>query len=114
MNGFVRNAHTEKLQQYSIEESRVVDGSPVVSYSKIWQSADGSVTHGLWEMSAGTIRDFRADESFIVISGRATIEFQNREEVQELTQGSLCVLRKTDPATITVHDTLRKLFAHHS
>ncbi|MGO2859509.1 MAG: cupin domain-containing protein [Brevibacterium sp.] len=35
----------------------------------------GGVDYGLWEMSAGAMRDVEGDEVFLVISGRGRIEF---------------------------------------
>lgn len=114
MNGFVQHALDQNVTPYTIDNpDRVVAGTPTVSANRFWASADGDVVHGIWEMTEGTINGFDRDETFVVVSGSATLEFTNRNEVAELTPGSVCVLHKGDPVSITVHSTLRKVYALH-
>ena len=44
-------------------------------YAELDVSADGTRELGVWEMTAGAMRDVEADEVFLVIAGRATVEF---------------------------------------
>lgn len=114
MNGFVKQTKDQELTPYSLDNpDRVVAGTPSVATSRFWTSADGSVVHGVWEMTVGTIDGFDRDETFVVIDGRATVTFTNRNESAELVPGSICVMHRGDPVRITVHSTLRKVFATH-
>ena len=50
----------------------------------------GGADFGLWEMSAGAMRDIEGDEVFLVISGNGRIEFDEpRRDPIELVPGSL-------------------------
>ncbi|OZE24539.1 hypothetical protein CH262_13850 [Rhodococcus sp. 05-2255-1e] len=114
MNGFVEQTIDQKLTKYSVDNAdRIKAGTPTVAANRFWTSPDGSVVHGVWEMTEGTIDGFDRDETFVVIAGRATITFTNRNTTHELVPGSICVMHRGDPASITVHETLRKVFVVH-
>lgn len=50
----------------------------------------GGADFGLWEMSAGAMRDIEGDEVFLVVSGTGRIEFDEpRRDPIELVPGSL-------------------------
>lgn len=50
----------------------------------------GGVDYGLWEMSAGVMRDVEGDAVFLVVSGRGRVEFDEpARSAVELHPGSL-------------------------
>ncbi|GGC36834.1 hypothetical protein GCM10010974_19010 [Brevibacterium sediminis] len=72
----------------------------------------GGAEYGLWEMSAGAMRDIEGDEVFLVISGTGRIEFDEplRDPI-ELAPGSLVRLDDGMKARWYIDGTpLRKLF----
>lgn len=68
--------------------------------------------YGLWEMSAGTMRDVEGDEVFLVISGTGRIEFDEPSRTDiELAPGSLVRLEEGMKTRWYTDDApLRKLF----
>lgn len=88
----------------------VVTGDPVVSLLELEVSADGRVERGVWQITPGVVRDVEADELFVVISGRATIEFEDGSPALEVGPGDAAVLPEGARTTWTVHETLRKVY----
>ncbi|WP_436326863.1 cupin domain-containing protein [Brevibacterium sp. FAM 27836] len=72
----------------------------------------GGADFGLWEMSAGAMRDVEGDEVFLVISGTGRIEFDEpRREPIHLAPGSLVRLDEGMTTRWYVDEApLRKLF----
>lgn len=72
----------------------------------------GGVDYGLWEMSAGAMRDVEGDEVFLVISGRGRIEFDEpARSPMELRPGSLVRLEEGMKTRWYIDEgPLRKLF----
>jgi uncharacterized cupin superfamily protein len=67
------------------------------------------VERGVWEHTPGVSRDVEADELFVVLSGRATVEF-DEGGVLELGPGDVGVVPAGAHTTWHVHETLRKVF----
>ena len=84
-------------------------GSPEVSELVLDESPDGRVVRGVWQITPGVVEDVEADEVFVVIAGRATVEIEGGPTL-ELEPGVVGVLRAGDRATWTIHETLRKVF----
>jgi uncharacterized protein len=106
---FVVPAGELTLEPWPLEPTQVVAGSPQVSGAVFHESADGRIVRGVWEHTAGTSRDVEADELFVVLSGRATIEIEGGP-VLDVGPGDSGVLRSGDRTVWTVHETLRKVF----
>ncbi|NYI45716.1 hypothetical protein BJ993_002796 [Nocardioides aromaticivorans] len=85
----------------------VLDGSPTAAVAEL--GTVGGAEVGIWEMTPGTARDVEADELFVVVSGHATVTFDD-DEVVELRAGSVVRLAAGDRTTWVVHDTLRKVY----
>jgi len=64
---------------------------------------------GVWEHSVGTSTDTEADEVFVVLSGSASIAFDDGT-VLDVRPGSAVRLHAGDKTVWTVHETLRKLY----
>jgi uncharacterized cupin superfamily protein len=75
----------------------------------LWESADGKQVRGIWQITPGVVTDTEANELFVVVSGRATIEVEGGDVI-EVGPGDAAVLREGDRTTWTVHETLRKAY----
>ena len=73
------------------------------------ESADGRIVRGIWQMTPGVVTDTEADEIFVVLAGRATVEFADGT-VMEVGPGDVAVLTEGAKTTWTVHETLRKVY----
>ncbi|MGW7002192.1 cupin domain-containing protein [Streptomyces sp. NPDC054933] len=102
-------ADTE-LSPEPLDASQIVSGTPEVTGAVLWESPDGTRAHGIWQITPGVVTDTEADEMFVVVSGRATIEVADGP-VFEVGPGDVCVLREGDRTTWTVHETLRKAYS---
>ncbi|WP_116244247.1 cupin domain-containing protein [Nocardiopsis sp. FIRDI 009] len=97
------------LEPEPLDPEQIVSGDPVVTGRVLWESADGTQIRGLWQITPGVVTDTEADELFVVVSGRATIEVDGGPTL-EVGPGDACVLREGDRTTWTVHETLRKTY----
>lgn len=86
----------------------VLEGDPTARYSTVTELGNG-VEAGVWEMTAGCVRDVESDEIFVVLSGDATLRFDDGETF-DLRPGVLVKLRAGDHTEWRVRDTLRKLY----
>ncbi|MEU6209732.1 cupin domain-containing protein [Streptomyces sp. NPDC047023] len=98
-----------ELEPEDLDPAQIVSGAPVVTGGVLWESADGTQVRGIWQITPGVVTDVEADELFVVVSGRATVEVEGGATL-ELGPGSACVLREGDRTTWTVHETLRKAY----
>ncbi len=98
-----------ELEAEDLDPGQIVSGGPVVTGKVLWESADGKQIRGIWQITPGVVTDVEANELFVVVSGRATIEVEGGA-VLEVGPGSACVLREGDRTTWTVHETLRKAY----
>ena len=85
----------------------VVDGAPEAGSRAL--AAVSGVEVGVWEMSPGTATDVEVDEVFVVLSGSATVTFEDGEHV-ELVPGTVVRLRAGEHTTWVVRETLRKIY----
>ncbi|MDX6739163.1 cupin domain-containing protein [Actinocorallia sp. A-T 12471] len=69
----------------------------------------GGVDRGIWEIGPGVATDVEADEMFVVIEGRATIEIEGGPTL-EVGPGDVCVFDKGARTTWHVHERLRKVY----
>ncbi|HSU02966.1 MAG TPA: cupin domain-containing protein [Nocardioides sp.] len=90
-----------------LDPATVVDGSPEAGSRAL--AAVAGVEVGVWEMSPGTATDVEVDEVFVVLSGSATVSFDDGEQVA-LGPGSVVRLRSGERTTWVVHETLRKIY----
>ena len=85
----------------------VIDGAPETGSRAL--AAVAGVEVGVWEMSPGTATDVEVDEVFVVLSGSATVTFEDGEAV-DLAPGSVVRLRAGEQTTWVVRETLRKIY----
>lgn len=107
----VSSPSSVQLDEEPLDPESIVAGSPetfdgVISSSQL---ADGSsLATGVWRCTPGTVTDVEVDETFIVLSGRASIEHAGR--AHEVGPGDVCVLRAGAETKWTVHETLTKVY----
>ncbi|MFB7163774.1 cupin domain-containing protein [Streptomyces sp. NPDC058320] len=97
------------LEPDPLDPEQIVSGDPVVTGKVLWESADGKQLRGIWQITPGVVTDTEANELFVVVSGRATVEVQGGQTL-EVGPGDAAVLREGDRTTWTVHETLRKAY----
>jgi uncharacterized protein len=98
-----------ELEPDPIDPATVVAGSPQTFNRVVWESEDGAVIRGVWQMTPGTATDTEANEMFVVIEGRATIAVEGGATF-EVGPGDMGVLAEGARSTWTVHETLRKAY----
>jgi uncharacterized protein len=98
-----------QLDADELDADQILDGSPQVRSLVLDTSADGRVERGVWEITPGVVTDVEADELFVVLAGRATIEVQQGPTL-EVGPGDVVVLRAGWSTRWTVHETLRKVY----
>ncbi|MEU9096248.1 cupin domain-containing protein [Streptomyces sp. NPDC048361] len=98
-----------ELEPEPLDPAQIVSGAPEVTGKVLWESPDGKQVRGIWQITPGVVTDTEADELFVVVSGRATVEVTGGATLQ-LGPGDVCVLREGDRTTWTVHETLRKAY----
>lgn len=106
---FALHAADAELEPAPLPDEQILAGSPEVSYKELWRSPDGTVSSGLWQHTPGVSTDVEADEVFVVISGSATIAFEDGRTV-DAGPGDVVELRAGDRTVWTVHETLRKVY----
>ena len=106
---FAVSAADLRLDPSPLDPAQIVSGTPETADLVLWESADGRVTRGVWEITPGVVTDVELDEVFVVLSGRATIEIEGAQTV-EATPGDVVILGEGARTTWTVHETLRKVY----
>jgi GrpB-like predicted nucleotidyltransferase (UPF0157 family)/uncharacterized cupin superfamily protein len=97
------------LEPDALDPSQVVAGSPEVRSLVLHTSPDGRVERGVWEITPGVVTDVEADELFVVVTGRATIEVDEGPTL-EVGPGDAVVLEEGWRTRWTIHETLRKVY----
>ncbi|MFC9918505.1 cupin domain-containing protein [Agromyces binzhouensis] len=111
--GAMTDAAALPLAHEPVPADQVVAGAPETGYAPLDEPADGGRAGelGVWEMTPGTMRDVEVAEVFLVIAGRATVEFvEPALPAIELRPGSIVRLDAGMSTVWTVTETLRKLF----
>jgi uncharacterized cupin superfamily protein len=110
MTSFVLSVTGLDLDDDPLDPAAIVSGAPEASSCELSVSADGSVRRGVWQITPGVVTDVEADEMFVVVGGRATIELLDRGEVLDVGPGDVCVLVEGERTRWTIHETLRKVY----
>ena len=93
-----------------LEDLRL-EGEPSTGFIDV--AVVGDTTVGIWEMTAGSMRDIEADEVFVVVAGRASVELVEGGRTTrtiELVPGTLCRLDAGMHTRWRVTETLRKVY----
>ncbi|MCG7593655.1 cupin domain-containing protein [Mycobacterium sp. PSTR-4-N] len=106
-NGALRAAHVPvELTDVSADQS--VAGQPQTGSVEL--GTLGGVEVGIWEMTEGVMTDVESDEIFVVLSGRATVEFADGAAPLTLVAGDVVRLAEGTRTTWTVTERLRKVY----
>lgn len=101
------DALTEPLALQPVPAEQIVAGRPMTGYRRL-----GSVDErelGLWQMTPGACRDTEEDEIFVVVAGRARVDFADGRPSLELAPGVVASLAEGDETVWIVAETLRKV-----
>ena len=103
--GIVTDAASLELDLEPLPTDQVVEGAPATGYAELTE------TIGVWEHTPGTSTDVESDEVFVVLSGSATVSFDDPAlEPIELRAGSVARLTAGMRTVWTVRETLRKVY----
>lgn len=95
-----------------VADGLLLEGDPRTGFADV--AVVGGATVGIWEMTAGSMRDIETDEVFVVVAGEATVELIGEDgEVArtiELRAGSLCRLETGMLTRWHVPEALRKVY----
>ena len=100
-------AREATLEPEPLDADQIVAGDPRTSVFVLGRTAQGEES-GVWRCTPGTFSDVEADETFVVIEGRATITFDGGRV--DVGPGDVCELVAGTETTWTVHETLLKGF----
>ena len=107
--GAVSDAGELTIVHELLPADEVIDGAPTAGIHEL--GTFSGVDLGVWEMSPGVATDIEADEVFIVLSGRARIDFTEPAlPPVEVGPGSIVRLTQGMRTTWTVTETLRKVY----
>lgn len=108
-SGVVFAALEAEIPHEAVDGDELVSGSPTIGYLDIGTTVDNAEV-GVWEITPGIVRDVEEEEIFVVLKGRATIEFADGRPAIDVTAGSVVRLDAGMGTTWTVHETLRKIY----
>jgi uncharacterized cupin superfamily protein len=101
----VTDAASLALDLEPLPADQVVEGTPATGHAELTE------TIGVWEHTPGTSTDVETDEVFVVLSGSATVSFDDLAlEPIELRAGSVVRLTAGMRTVWTVTETLRKVY----
>ena len=96
------------LDDDPLEPGQVLDGDPRTSAFVLAQGLDGTEC-GVWRCTPGRFRDTETQEAFVVLEGKATIEWEGGSI--EVGAGDLCTFAAGTETIWTVEETLLKGYA---
>ena len=93
------------LEDEPLDRGQVLGGDPRTSSFVLAETPDGFEC-GVWRCTPGRFRDTESNESFVVLEGKATIEWAGGSI--EVGAGDLCFLAAGTETVWTVHETVLK------
>jgi uncharacterized protein len=104
----VISAPSLDLDRQPVPADQSVSGTPRTGTLAFGEFGGAEV--GVWEMTPGVMRDVEAEEIFVVLSGAATVEFDDGTTALRLGPGDVVRLAEGSQTTWTVTETLRKVY----
>lgn len=97
------------LAHAPLPAGQVIEGAPTTASVEL--GALGEVSYGLWEITPGVSTDVEAEEAFVVLTGRGTLEFVEPAGASiDLVPGAIVRLTAGAHTRWTITETLRKLY----
>lgn len=103
------DARTATLEPDDLPAAKVRSGSPSTASRELAADPSVGLSIGIWEHTAGESVDVEADEVFVVLSGRATLTYEDGTAV-DIRPGSVVATPAGGATTWTVHEELRKVY----
>ncbi|WP_313546487.1 cupin domain-containing protein [Leifsonia aquatica] len=107
-NSRVIDVAAAELAHEALPPHQVTEGAPTTGLQELGQLGDAH--YGIWEITPGVSTDVESDEVFVVLSGRARIDFSDDGSSIDVGPGDLVRLRADDKTVWTVSETLRKVY----
>jgi uncharacterized cupin superfamily protein len=104
----VVHAATLWLEHEAVPADQSGGGDPHTGIAELGKF--GGLGVGVWEMTPGVMRDVEDDELFVVLSGAATVQFDDGTPMLTLGAGDVVRLAKGAKTVWTVTETLRKVY----
>lgn len=104
----VVHAASQWLERQPVPAEQCLGGEPRTGTAELGKF--GELTVGVWEMTPGVMRDVEAEEVFVVLSGTATVGFDDGSPAITLSAGDVVRLAKGTKTVWTVTETLRKVY----
>ncbi len=99
------------LDWQPVPDEQVVSGRPRAGAAAI--ASPPGVEVGVWAHTVGISTDVEADEVFVVLSGRATVDFADGTTM-EVGPGDVGILPPGAATRWTIHEDLRKVYVIRS
>lgn len=96
-----------KIPHTDVSAEQRISGTPKTGSVQL-EKFGGTIV-GVWEMTPGVMRDTEVDEILTVLSGAATVEFQDGRIIT-LEPGAVARLHAGQQTVWTVTETLRKVY----
>jgi uncharacterized cupin superfamily protein len=106
-NSRVIDVAAAELAHEALPPHQVTEGAPTTGLQELGQLDDAH--YGIWEITPGVSTDVESDEVFVVLSGRARIDFSDGSSI-DVGPGDLVRLRAGEKTVWTVSETLRKVY----
>lgn len=97
------------LEPDALPAQKVVAGHPTTTVRELVPPTGVDAAIGIWEHTAGTSVDVEADEVFVVLTGRASVTYDDGTRF-DIGPGSVVGTPAGVHSTWTVHETLRKVY----
>ncbi len=107
----MENLHpvTDQLEPDPLDPAQVVSGDPVTSVLTLSEDPAAGEETGFWRCTPGAFRDVEATETFLVITGRAVVEFDTGETIT-VGPGDIHRFRGGENTIWKVEETLLKAY----
>ncbi|MDH2416161.1 cupin domain-containing protein [Nocardioides sp. CER19] len=95
------------LEPYPVASGRLTPGTEI-NAAPLWEREDGSEVGAVWEMTPGVLEEVQGNEAFVIVSGRARVEFPDGR-VLDLGPGDGAFIAPNDPCRFVTLETVRKV-----
>jgi uncharacterized protein len=99
---------TIELEMADVPTDQLILGRPRTGSAELGML--GELEIGVWEMTEGTMRDVEAEEVFVVLAGRAVVEFDDGTAALHRQAGDVARLAAGARTVWTVTERLRKVY----